>query len=249
MEICAKNYGIPRLPFATFLASLSSYPDRLDELFSLAERKPMRYHSEIAVLTALFFLVITGVRFTRSPFCFLPMLVNANLSLLYAEDKNISTFHSRRIVALPSCAADILEKYCVHISNLVRVLASSPLYNYDLASRFQALITPGLSREEQPIPYFCLLEDNRSVVVIGKKKFRNELSRTIEYRLKEFRPQLCQFLLDAGAPRHLIAFQMGHMKALRPAFSGRNQLTPLEFAKYIQPYLDQYARILGWCNE
>ena len=75
MDICEKHYGIPKQPFKTYSASLSTYPERLDELFYLAERKPMQYHSEIAILMALFFLVVSGVRFTRSPFCFLPMLI------------------------------------------------------------------------------------------------------------------------------------------------------------------------------
>lgn len=249
MKKFENKYGIPTLPFEMFAASIEPYPDRLEEYFNLGQRRPLMYHNKVTMLTCLFLMVVCGVRFTRSPFCFLSRLVNADISLLFAEDKNISGFHARRIVVLPSCAAYVLARYAQHISNLVRVLARSPIQNTELASRFQTLITPGITREEQPIPYFCLLEDNRNVVVLGKKIFKRELSDMINYRLKEFRPQLCQFLIQAGAPRHLVAFQMGHMKAFRPAFSARNQITPIDFAYYMQPFLDMYARRLGWCHE
>jgi len=246
MEVVEKLYGCPSLPFENFASPMGLASARLHQAFENGERDPIGFHDEISVLSALFLLVVTGVRFTRSPFAFLPRLVSEDISIMYAEDKVVSSFHARRVVALPTYAEEILILYAQHLRNLVFKLARKPIENIELASKIQALITPGLSREQQIVPYFFLLDGAHHFLPLRKKSIKKQLGELLDFRLQEFRPQLCQFLINIGAPRHLVAFQMGHMKAMRPAFSRQNQMTLLEFGLYMQPFLDLYVQKLGW---
>jgi hypothetical protein len=241
-----KLYGAHTLPFETFASPMLLASANLRDAFEKAERDPISNHNEIVILVVLFLLVVTGVRFTVHPFCFLPRVISDDLSVMYAEDKIVSAFHASRIVALPSFAEVVLVMFSRHLRQLVSDLASESVGNLELAAKVQALLTREISREEQILPYFFLLNDSHHAVKLNREAMKKGLAGLVDHRLKEFRPQLCQFLLRAGAPRHLVAFQMGHMKGLRPAFSRLNQLTVLEFGLVMQPFLDLYVEELGW---
>lgn len=71
----------------------------LSRAFEDGMHRPIQCDNEIAILVVLFLLVVTGVRFTIDPFCFLPRLISDDLSILYTEDKVISVFHACRVVA------------------------------------------------------------------------------------------------------------------------------------------------------
>lgn len=239
--------GIPTIPYDDYKFSQQAISADFWVRIVEAETDPIRNHNLLTAEFVIFLLVVTGVRMTNYPFAFLMHLIDSELSLLFAEDKTVSYFHARRIVCLPACAADIIILYCHHLARLANALWRKPQSRH-LAGQFQALVSPELTLQEQPIGFASFIKDRRTQVVITPSGLARELAGKLPYRIEEIRAQFCQSLKKADAPDYIVEWQVGHMSSNRPTYSLRNQISPHLFRLETQSYLDDLAKELGWSH-